>query len=121
MSVVLITGSSSGIGLATALHFARLGHDVHAGVRNPATATELTAAVDAEKLPIRLVALDVDDAAPVTRALSAVRGRSGRIDVLVNNAGIGRRGPLGDVPLDWAHSLAQTNYLGAIRITQAAP
>jgi len=119
MSVVLITGSSSGIGLATALHFARLGHDVHAGVRNPATATELTAAVDAEKLPIRLVALDVDDAASVTRAVSAVLDRSGRIDVLVNNAGIGGGGPIGDVPVDWAKGLFETNYFGAIRMIQA--
>ena len=48
MSVVLVTGSSTGIGLATAIHFARLGHDVHAGVRNPAGATELTQAIEAE-------------------------------------------------------------------------
>ena len=119
MSIVLITGSSSGIGLATALHFARLGHDVHAGVRNPATAPELTAAVDAEKLPVRLVALDVDDAASVSRAVSEVLGRSGRIDVLVNNAGIGGGGPIGDVPVDWAKTLFETNYFGAIRMIQA--
>ena len=47
MPVVLITGSSTGIGLATALHFARRGHDVHAGVRNLATAGELTQAIAA--------------------------------------------------------------------------
>ena len=119
MSVVLITGSSSGIGLATALHFARLGHDVHAGVRSPATATELTQAVEAERLPIRVVTLDVDDAASVTRAVDEVLARSGRIDVLVNNAGIGGGGPIGDVPVDWARTLFETNYFGAIRMIQA--
>ena len=119
MSVVLITGSSSGIGLATALHFARLGHDVHAGVRNPATAAELRQAIDAEKLPIRTVTLDVDDAASVTGAVSEVLGRSGRIDFLVNNAGIGGGGPIGDVPVEWAKTLFETNYFRAIRMIQA--
>ena len=119
MSVVLITGSSSGIGLATALHFARLGHDVHAGVRAPATATELTAAVQAERLSIRPVRLDVDDAVSVTGALDEVLQRSGRVDVLVNNAGIGGGGPIGDVPVAWAKTLFETNYFGAIRMIQA--
>jgi len=119
MSVVLVTGSSSGIGLATALHFARLGHDVHAGVRDLATATELTAAVQAERLPIRPVRLDVDDAASVTAAVDEVLRGSGRVDVLVNNAGIGGGGPIGDVPVGWAKTLFETNYFGAIRMIQA--
>ncbi|PYN86983.1 MAG: hypothetical protein DMD87_16785 [Candidatus Rokuibacteriota bacterium] len=51
MSVVLVTDSITGIGLATALHFGRLGDGVYAGVRNIATATELTTAVEVEKLP----------------------------------------------------------------------
>ena len=119
MSVVLITGSSSGIGLATALHFARLGHDVQAAVRSPATATELTQAIEAERLPIRVVTLDVDDVASVTRAVDEVLARSGRVDVLVNNAGIGGGGPIGDVPVDWARTLFETNYFGAIRMIQA--
>jgi NAD(P)-dependent dehydrogenase (short-subunit alcohol dehydrogenase family) len=119
MSVVLITGSSSGIGLATALHFARLGHDVHAGVRSPAAATELSQAIEAERLPIRVVTLDVDDAVSVTRAMNEVLARSGRIDILVNNAGIGGGGPIGDVPVDWAKTLFETNYFGTIRMIQA--
>jgi NAD(P)-dependent dehydrogenase (short-subunit alcohol dehydrogenase family) len=119
MSVVLITGSSSGIGLATALHFARLGHDVQAAVRSPATATELAQAIEAERLPIHVVTLDVDDAGSVTRAVDQVLARSGRIDVLVNNAGIGGGGPIGDVPVDWARTLFETNYFGTIRMIQA--
>jgi NAD(P)-dependent dehydrogenase (short-subunit alcohol dehydrogenase family) len=69
MSVVLVTGSSSGIGLATAVHFARLGHGVHAGVRNLATATELSQVIDAEQLPVRPVVLDVNDDASVKRGV----------------------------------------------------
>ena len=120
MSVVLVTGSSTGIGLATALHFARLGHDVHAGVRNPATATELVRAIESEKLPIRLVTLDVNDAGSVKRGVGEVLERAGRVDVLVNNAGIGGGGPIEDVPVEWAQALFETNYFGAIRMSQAA-
>ena len=119
MSVVLVTGSSTGIGLATAVHFARLGHDVHAGVRTPSTATELTQAIETERLAIRPVTLDVDDVASVNRGVGEVLERSGRIDVLVNNAGIGGGGPIGDVPVDWAKTLFETNYFGVIRVTQA--
>jgi len=119
MSVVLITGTSSGIGLATALHFARLGHEVHAGLRNPDGASELTQAIEREKLPIRPVAIDVDDAASVQRGVTEVLDKAGRIDVLVNNAGIGGGGPIEDVPVDWAKGLFETNYFGAIRMIQA--
>src|SRR5262249_48057713 len=119
MSVVLVTGSSSGIGLATALHFARFGHEVHAGVRNPATARELTDAIANEKLRAHTVTLDVDDDASVRRGVQDVVARSGRIDVLVNNAGIGGGGPIEDVPIDFAHALFETNYFGAIRMIQA--
>jgi NAD(P)-dependent dehydrogenase (short-subunit alcohol dehydrogenase family) len=119
MPDALITGTSSGIGLATAVHFARQGHDVWAGVRNPATATELREAIDRERLPIRIVTLDVDDAASVQRGVGQVHDQAGRIDVLVNNAGIGGGGPIEEVPVDWAQSLFQTNYFGVVRTIQA--
>ncbi len=119
MAVALVTGCSSGIGLATALHFGRLGYDVHAGVRNPATATELIQTIAAEKLPVRPVTLDVDDDASVARAVGEVLGHSGRIDVLVNNAGIGGGGPIADVPIAFAKAMFETHYFGAIRMIQA--
>ncbi|HEY7519983.1 MAG TPA: SDR family NAD(P)-dependent oxidoreductase [Methylomirabilota bacterium] len=119
MAVVIVTGTSTGIGLATALHFARAGHDVHAAVRNPDGATELTAAIAAERLPIRLITIDVDDAASVTRGVHEVLDRAGRVDILVNNAGIGGGGAIEDVPVDWAKTLFETNYFGVIRMTQA--
>ena len=119
MAVALITGTSSGIGLATAVHFARQGHEVWAGVRNPATATELREGIDRERLPIRLVTLDVDDAASVQHGVGEVHDKAGRVDVLVNNAGIGGGGPIEEVPVDWAQGLFQTNYFGVVRVIQA--
>jgi len=119
MAVALITGTSTGIGLATALHFGREGHDVWAGVRNPAAATDLWAAIDTERLPVRLVALDVDDAGSVQRGVAEVLDKAGRVDVLVNNAGIGGGGPIEDVPVDWVKTLFETNYFGVLRVTQA--
>ena len=119
MPVALITGTSTGIGLATALHFGRQGHDVWAGVRQPAAATDLRAAIDAERLPVRIVALDVDDPGSVQRGVAEVLDKSGRVDILVNNAGIGGGGPIEDVPVDWVKTLFETNYFGVLRVTQA--
>jgi NAD(P)-dependent dehydrogenase (short-subunit alcohol dehydrogenase family) len=119
MAVTLVTGASSGIGLATALYFAQQGHQVWAGVRNPTTATELSGAIEAGRLSVRVAALDVDDAASVQRCVSEVHEQAGGVDVLVNNAGIGGGGPIEDVPVDWAQSLFQTNYFGVVRMVQA--
>jgi NAD(P)-dependent dehydrogenase (short-subunit alcohol dehydrogenase family) len=119
MPVALITGTSTGIGLATALHFGRDGHDVWAGVRNPAAATDLRAAIDKERLPVRILALDVDDEGSVQRGVAEVLDKAGRVDVLVNNAGIGGGGPIEDVPVDWVKTLFETNYFGVLRVTKA--
>ena len=119
MAVVLVTGTSTGIGLATALHFARKGYDVYAGVRNLGTASELTQTLSKETLPIHPVTIDVDDSASVKVGVGEVLKRSKHIDILVNNAGIGGGGPLEDVPVDWVKTLFETNYFGVIRMIQA--
>ena len=65
-----------------------------------ATAMDDPQAIAGERLPITPVAIDVDDAGSVTRGVGEVVARTGRIDALVNNAGIGGGGPIEDVPVD---------------------
>ena len=87
MAIVLITGCSTGIGLATAQALARRGDRVYATARHPDSAGQLT---DAASLAPNLVplALDVCDATSVEAAVQSILSREPHIDVLVNNAGI---------------------------------
>jgi NAD(P)-dependent dehydrogenase (short-subunit alcohol dehydrogenase family) len=118
MKHVLITGSSTGIGLATAIHLARANYQVYAGLRSPKKAEQLEAAIDSG-LPIQMVQLDVNDDASVTNAVEEVRRNAGHIDVLVNNAGISGGGPLELVSIETAKQIFETNYFGAIRMIRA--
>src|SRR5207245_4927603 len=77
------------------------------------------AAIESDKLKIAPLTLDVDDDASVRRGVQEVIARSGRIDALVNNAGIGGGGPIEDVPIEFAKSMFETNYFGTIRMIQA--
>ncbi len=118
MSIVLITGASTGIGLETALAFARKGYRVHAGARTPEKADLLQAAIR-DGLPISVVRLDVDNDESVDRAVAQVLHESNGIDVLVNNAGIGCGGPIELVPLSISKAVFETNYFGALRMIRA--
>ncbi|MEU3653601.1 SDR family oxidoreductase [Streptomyces sp. NPDC032161] len=119
MTSVLITGCSSGIGLETALAFARRGDRVHACVRDPATADELFRRARAEDLVLDVPRLDVTDDASVIAAVTAVQERHGPVDVLVNNAGVDRTGPVETMPLDEARTLMETNLWGPLRTVRA--
>jgi NAD(P)-dependent dehydrogenase (short-subunit alcohol dehydrogenase family) len=72
MTIALVTGTSGGIGLATAVTLARCGHTVIATMRNLESAGELQSIVAAEKLPVSLAALNVDDDASVESSLGKV-------------------------------------------------
>ena len=119
MAVIFITGSSTGIGLATAVAFGRAGHDVYATMRNPDRAPELASIAAKERLPIKVLPMDVDDDASVGKAVAGVLAESGRIDVLVNNAGIAVTGPVEELPLAEFRRVMETNYFGALRCIQA--
>ncbi len=118
MSTVLVTGCSTEIGFATALAFARAGHKVAAGMRNPARAPELASIAARESLAITVVTLDVDDDASVAAALATVAGQLGAIDVLVNNAEIDRMESVEELPLADFRAVMETNYFGVIRCVQ---
>jgi len=115
MATVLITGTSSGIGLATAVTLARAGHTVIAGMRNPNNANELKEIVAKERLPVSPITLDVDDDASVTQAHEQTLADHGRIDVLVNNAGIAGPGSVEETPLDRFRAMMETNFFGTLR------
>jgi NAD(P)-dependent dehydrogenase (short-subunit alcohol dehydrogenase family) len=109
--VALVTGATSGIGLETARAFAAAGYDVIGTGRRTAgfAAPQGTTYVD----------LDVASDDSVTAAVDAVIGRFGRIDVLVNNAGIGSAGAVEENSVHQAESVLNINVLGVIRVTKA--
>jgi NAD(P)-dependent dehydrogenase (short-subunit alcohol dehydrogenase family) len=110
-SSVLITGASSGIGRSTATLLAGEGWRVFAGVRDPASA-QLGAA--------EVLELDVTSAESIAAALAHVRERTGgRLDALVNNAGIPVAGAVETVPVEDFRALIETNLIGAFAVTKA--
>src|SRR5512134_363870 len=119
MPVTLVTGTSTGIGLATALHLARHGHRVVATMRNLRKAGPLEEAAGRESLPLTVRELDVTRQDSVDRAVDATREREGAIDVLVNNAGIGGATPLELTPEEEHRAMFEANYWGPIRMIQA--
>lgn len=112
---ILITGASSGIGKATALALAERGRRVIAAARR---IDMLTALADDHPGIIPLE-LDVTDAASAAAAMVKLDEGGEVVDVLVNNAGYGRIGPVEDVPIEDARAQFETNLFGAIRMIQA--
>jgi NAD(P)-dependent dehydrogenase (short-subunit alcohol dehydrogenase family) len=119
MASVLVTGASKGIGMATALVLGRAGHTVHATMRDPGRTPELAQTAAAEGLPIRVVVMDVDSDASVSEAVTGIERASGPLDVLVNNAGIERRGTTEELALSQFRAVMETNFFGALRCIQA--
>jgi NAD(P)-dependent dehydrogenase (short-subunit alcohol dehydrogenase family) len=109
--VVLITGAASGIGRATAELIAARGHRVFGGVRAPAATRPLAG--------VELVPLDVRDEASAKACVDEVRGRAGRIDVLINNAGVNLVGAVEETSISQAQALFDTNVIGVLRMVRA--
>ena len=112
MTVTLVTGANKGLGYETARRLIEVGHSVYIGARSVRRG-ELAA----RELGGRFVQIDVTDDASVEIAMGMVAKREGRLDVLVNNAGIST---VSDVSGPEALRVFDTNAIGLIRVTQAA-
>jgi NAD(P)-dependent dehydrogenase (short-subunit alcohol dehydrogenase family) len=114
VAVVLVTGGSSGIGLATARRLSGAGHRVFVASRTPSR----------NPLPdgVTPIVFDVGrrDEAAANAVVDTVVADAGRLDVLVNNAGTGTLGPLEETTDDAAHQVFEVNVFGAMRLARAA-
>jgi NAD(P)-dependent dehydrogenase (short-subunit alcohol dehydrogenase family) len=119
LSKVLITGTSAGIGLQTAIVVAKAGHSVIATMRNLERGAALRDAVASDRLPIAIVPMDVDSDESVASATAAIRSQFGSIDVLVNNAGIERAGAIETLAFEDFRATMETNYFGPLRTIRA--
>ncbi len=117
--VAVVTGSSSGIGYEISLMLARNGFLTYATMRNLNKSENIKSVASKENLPIRINQLDVTDDVSVKDAVQAILSETGRIDVLVNNAGYVLNGAFEDLAMDEIKRQYDTNVFGLIRTTQA--
>ena len=116
--IALVTGSSSGIGLETALALARDGFYTYASVRDSKKAGELEHVVKKENLAISILEMDVNDEESVVAAIKKIDSDKGRIDILVNNAGYGQFGCTEDVSVNDFRKQFETNFFSIVKIIQ---
>ena len=116
--VALVTGSSSGIGLETALALARDGFHTFASMRDVKKSAELEHAARKESLGINIIELDVTSEDSIVTAIKKIISDKGRIDVLVNNAGYGQFGCTEDVSVDDFREQFETNFFSIVKVIQ---
>jgi NAD(P)-dependent dehydrogenase (short-subunit alcohol dehydrogenase family) len=117
--VTVVTGANSGIGRATALHLAAAGHTVFGTVRSVGRAEKLLAAASDLGLIVALVEVDIADDASVREGFADVIATAGRVDHLVNNAGVGGNGVVEETSAERFLEVMNVDLCGATRCTQA--
>lgn len=117
--IALVTGTSSGIGLSTAVQLAQHGFTVIATMRDTQKADPLEAQARQSGVKLDIRTLDVEDATSVTTCVQEVIQKYGRIDLLVNNAGAGYLGTLEQTPMSDLQRTIELNFFGVWRVTQA--
>jgi NAD(P)-dependent dehydrogenase (short-subunit alcohol dehydrogenase family) len=119
MKSVIITGTSKGIGLETALAFAKAGYKVYATMRDPKTAPMIQQKCKDENLLVSVMTMDVDSDESVEQCIATILKENGSVEVLVNNAGIERHGSVEELSMSDFKSLMETNYFGVLRCVKA--
>lgn len=116
---VLVTGCSSGIGLATC-HVLSLNNFMTYGtVRNLSKAKKIQDLINRENLSLKILRLDVNDNQSIKLAVKKILTDTGRIDVLINNAGYGMFGPVEEITTQEVKKQFETNFFGTIRLIKA--
>jgi NAD(P)-dependent dehydrogenase (short-subunit alcohol dehydrogenase family) len=116
--VAVVTGANSGIGRATALHLAQQGYRVFGTVRSLDKANKLQARANELGVTVELIEMDVADDVSVQRGFADIFLATDRVDVLVNNAGVGGNGVIEESTPQMYHDAFNVNVVGAIRCTQ---
>jgi NAD(P)-dependent dehydrogenase (short-subunit alcohol dehydrogenase family) len=117
--VAVVTGSSTGIGYETSLTLSRNAFLTFATMRNVNKNDNIKSVAEKEKLPLKVVQLDVTDDTSVKSAMQSITAQAGRVDVLVNNAGYGLNGAFEDLEIEEIKALYETNLFGVVRVTQS--
>lgn len=108
--VVLVTGASSGIGKAIAGYLTARGYTVYGTARNPDRYPEITG--------YRLLPMEITEAASIKKAINTLLEAEGRLDILINNAGVGITGPVEETPREEAIRVFEVNLLGPVSVVR---
>jgi NAD(P)-dependent dehydrogenase (short-subunit alcohol dehydrogenase family) len=106
--IILITGISSGFGKQTARLLAENGHTVYGTIRK----------MTDQEGHVNYLKMDLTDPESISKAVSTVMEKEGRIDVLINNAGMHTGGPIETIPLEYIRQQMDTNFLGMVQLTR---
>ncbi|WP_246168293.1 SDR family oxidoreductase [Paenibacillus antarcticus] len=119
--IALITGCSSGFGLLTSVELAREGFMVVSGMRNPEDKEALMKAsqIAGVESSIQVVAMDVRNEDQVQDVVNQIQNNYGRLDILINNAGVAVGGMIEEIPLSMWKEQMEINFLGMVCVTQA--
>ncbi|WP_298985030.1 SDR family oxidoreductase [uncultured Roseibium sp.] len=117
--VILITGTSTGLGVEIAVQAAKAGHTVYATMRNLSKRSTLDAAAEDAAVSLQVLQLDVQESASVNAAVDHVIAAEGRIDTLINNAGAGYVRTTEQASEEEINWVMDVNFMGVVRCTKA--
>lgn len=117
--VILVTGTSSGLGISIAVQAAQAGHIIYATMRNLAKRDALDAAARAAGVTLNVLPLDVQDTASITAVVDQMMVNEGRIDTLINNAGAGYVRTTEQATENDINWVMDVNFMGVVRCTKA--